>query len=91
MSRCNAGGRISGDNLNTDITTCSIGEPQQKYRLGTVSNKLLGSVNKYYRIQKRIASFEDTPNNTTAILKREKRTLFFSLQYCNAVIWRSNR
>ena len=32
---------IAKDHIHTDIT-CNTGEPQQKYRLGTVSNRLLG-------------------------------------------------
>ena len=28
--------------MHTDITTCNTDEPQQKYRLGMVSNRLLG-------------------------------------------------
>ena len=37
MDSCYSGDRIVGG-----ITTCSIEESQQKYRLGTVSNILLG-------------------------------------------------
>ena len=42
MGSCYSGYHIAGDYTNTDITTCNIEETQQKYRLGTVSNKLLG-------------------------------------------------
>ena len=42
MGSCYSGDHIAQDNIHTDITTYNIGEPQQKYRLGTVSNKLLG-------------------------------------------------
>ena len=41
MGRCYSGDHIARDHIHTDITTCNIGEPQQKYRLGTVSNRLL--------------------------------------------------
>ena len=33
---------IAEDHIYIDIT-CNIEEPQQKYRLGTVSNRLLGA------------------------------------------------
>ena len=37
---------IAKDHLHTDIT-CNAGEPQQKYRLGMVSNRLLGGLNAF--------------------------------------------
>ena len=43
----------SADHIHKDIT-CNIEEPQQKYRLGTVSNRLLGGgggLNMFYWIQ----------------------------------------
>ena len=36
-----SGYNIAEDHIYTDITTCNIEEPQQKYRLETVSNRLL--------------------------------------------------
>ena len=41
MGSCNSGDQIAEVHTYTDITTCNIEEPQQKYRLGTVSNRLL--------------------------------------------------
>ena len=41
MGNCYSGDHIAEDHIHTDIT-CYIEEPQQKYRLGTVSNELLG-------------------------------------------------
>ena len=41
MGNCNSGDHIAVDHIHTDITICNIEEPQQKYRLGTVSNRLL--------------------------------------------------
>ena len=38
-----SGDHIAGDHINADITACNTDEPQQKYRLGTDSNRLLGS------------------------------------------------
>ena len=35
---------IAEDHIHTDITTCINEDPQQKYRLGTVSNTILGSL-----------------------------------------------
>ena len=40
MGNCYSIDHIAGDHIPTDIT-CNIEEPQQKYRLGTVSNRLL--------------------------------------------------
>ena len=40
MGNCYSIDHIAVDHIHTDIT-CNIEEPQQKYRLGTVSNKLL--------------------------------------------------
>ena len=37
---------IAEGQIQTDIT-CNIEEPQQKYRLGTVSLKLLGGLNMF--------------------------------------------
>ena len=37
---------ISEDNIHTEIA-CKIKEPQQKYRHGTVSNRLLGGLNMF--------------------------------------------
>ena len=36
------GSCYSGDHIHEDNTTCNIEEPQQKYRLGTVNNIILG-------------------------------------------------
>ena len=41
MSNCYSGDNIAGDHIHTGITTCNIEEPQQRYRLGTVSNRSL--------------------------------------------------
>ena len=37
-----SGDPVDEDNIFTGITTCNIEEPQQKYRLDTVSYRLLG-------------------------------------------------
>ena len=37
MGSCYSDDHIAGDNIYTDITTSITEEPQQKYRLGTVS------------------------------------------------------
>ena len=42
MGSCNSGDYIAEDHVHMDITTCNIKEPQQKYRLGMVSNIILG-------------------------------------------------
>ena len=39
MGNCYSAHYIAEDHIHTDIT-CNIGEPQQKYRLRTVSNEL---------------------------------------------------
>ena len=41
MDNCYSVDHIAADHIHTDIT-CNIKEPQNKYRLGTVSNRLLG-------------------------------------------------
>ena len=41
MGNCYSVDHIAEDHIHKDIT-CNIKESQQKYRLGTVSNKLLG-------------------------------------------------
>ena len=41
MGSCYSDGHIARDDIHTDITKCNIEEQQQKYRLGTVSNRLL--------------------------------------------------
>ena len=41
MGNCYSADHIAEDRIHTDLT-CNIEEPQQKYRLGTVSNRLLG-------------------------------------------------
>ena len=43
MGSCYSGNHIVGDYIHTDLTTFNIEEPQQKYRLGTVSNRLPGA------------------------------------------------
>ena len=40
MGSCYSSDHIAEDYMHTDIT-CNMEEPQQKYRLGTVSNRLL--------------------------------------------------
>ena len=37
-----SGNHTVKDHVHTDIKTCNTEEPQQKYRLGTVGNGLLG-------------------------------------------------
>ena len=46
---------IAKDHIHTDVT-CTTEEPQQKYRLGTVSNRLL-DLNAFYWIQTLALSF----------------------------------
>ena len=43
MGKFYSADHIAEDHIHTDIT-CNIEEPLQKYRLGTVSNRLLGGV-----------------------------------------------
>ena len=43
MGSCNSGDSIAEDHTNMYRTTCNKEEPQQKYCLGMVSNKLLGA------------------------------------------------
>ena len=50
MGSCNSGDYIAEDNTHTDITTCYLEKQQQKYRLGTVSNKWGGGCNMPYWI-----------------------------------------
>ena len=47
---------IAKDHIHTDIT-CNTEEPQKKYRLGTVSNRLLRGLNAFYWIQNLALSF----------------------------------
>ena len=42
MGNCNSIDHIAEDHIHTDIS-CNIDEPQQKYRIGTVSSRLLGA------------------------------------------------
>ena len=42
MGNCYSADHIAGDHIHTDIT-CNMEEPQQKFRLGTVSNRLIGA------------------------------------------------
>ena len=42
MGSCFSGAHNDGDHTRTDITICTFEEPHQKYRLGMVSNRLLG-------------------------------------------------
>ena len=54
MGICYSRDHIDGDHIHTDITAYDIKEPQQKYRLGTASNRLLmgeGSLNMFCWIQ----------------------------------------
>ena len=45
------GDQIAEDHTHTSITTCNIEESQQKYRLRTVSNRLMGALNVFYYTQ----------------------------------------
>ena len=47
MGSCYSGDRVVGDHIHTDIIKCNIGERVQIYRLGTVSNRLLGGLNMF--------------------------------------------
>ena len=51
MGSCFSSDHIAEDHIHTDITTCNIEEPQQKYRIGTVSNKLQGGLNMFFSAQ----------------------------------------
>ena len=46
MGNCYSTDHIAKDHIHTDIT-CNTEEPQQKYRLGTVSNRLLGAKTRF--------------------------------------------
>ena len=41
MGNCYSADHITEDHIHTDII-CNFGEPQQKYRFGTASNRLKG-------------------------------------------------
>ena len=58
MDNCYSTNHITEDHIHRDIT-CNIEEPQQKYRLGTVGNRLLGGgcLNMFYWIQTLALSF----------------------------------
>ena len=58
MGNAYSADHIAKDHIHTDIT-CNTREPQQKYRLGTVSNRLLGvgGLNAFYWIQSLALSF----------------------------------
>ena len=43
MANCYSADHNAEDNIHTDIP-CNTEEPQQKYRFGTVSNRLLGKI-----------------------------------------------
>ena len=47
MGNCYSADHIAEEHKHTDIT-CNNEEPQQKYRLGTVSNRLLGAYSELY-------------------------------------------
>ena len=47
MSNCYSADHIAEDHIHKDIT-CNIDEPQQKYRLGTVSNRFIGGLNMFF-------------------------------------------
>ena len=49
MGNYNLTNHIAEDHIHTD-KTCNIEEPQQKYRLGTVGNRLPGVLNFPYKI-----------------------------------------
>ena len=46
MGNCYSADHIAEDTIHTDITY-NIEEPQETYRLGTVSNRLLGDLNMF--------------------------------------------
>ena len=48
MGNCYSTDHIAEDHIHTDIT-CNTEELQQKYCLGTVSNRLLGGLNMFYQ------------------------------------------
>ena len=58
MGNCYSADLIAEDYIHTNIT-CNIEEPQQKHRLGTVSNRLLAGegLNMFYWIQTLALSF----------------------------------
>ena len=50
MGNCYLADHIAEEHIHIYIT-CNTEEPQQKYRLGTVSNRLMGGLNMFYWIQ----------------------------------------
>ena len=59
MSQCNSIDHIAEDHIHTDIAW-NIEEPQQKYRLGAVENRLLGrggDLNMFYRIRTQYSQY----------------------------------
>ena len=63
MGNCYSADHIAEDHIHTDIT-CNIEEPQQKYmyRLGTVSNRLVGGLNAFYWIHTLPSAFAVVQN-----------------------------
>ena len=56
MSNRYSADHIAEDHIYTDVP-CNIEEPQQKYRFGSVSNRLLEGLNMFYWIQTLALSF----------------------------------
>ena len=50
MGNCLSIDNIAEDHMHADLI-CNYEEPQQKYRLGTISNRLLGDLNMFYWIR----------------------------------------
>ena len=50
MGSCYSDDHIAGDHIYTNLTTCNIEEPLQKYCLGTIRNRLLGGLSIFYWI-----------------------------------------
>ena len=64
MGNCYSINHIVEDYIHMNIT-CNIEEPQQKYHLETVSNRLLGGLNMFYWTQTSPnASYIDQSNQT---------------------------
>ena len=74
MGNCYSVDHIAEDHIHTDLT-CDITEPKQKYRLGTVSNRLLG--NRLLKLK--IECSEKSTHQKVTIVKTYDRVFIYAM------------
>ena len=86
MGSCYSIDHIAEDPIHTSIAY-NIEEPQQKYCLGTVSNRLLGGLNMFYRARTSPSASAIAQSNLKITTNASDQYKTFNIYFCDSLFF----